>query len=66
MDRPKTIRPVLPAKPCFGHIGGQLGNLLMERFIEKGWIAKAKNDQRHYYITKKGEKLLQTWGSISR
>ena len=29
-----------PAKMCYEHIGGKLGQLLVENFTEKGWIAK--------------------------
>lgn len=29
-----------PAKSCYEHIGGKLGQLLLEQFIEKGWITK--------------------------
>lgn len=45
-----------PAKTCFSHIGGKLGTLLMEAFEEKGWIAKANVQDKHFYITPKGEK----------
>jgi len=44
-----------PAKTCFEHIGGKLGMLLLEQFVEKGWIAKDKATDKHFYITGKGE-----------
>ncbi|MGG7437309.1 ArsR family transcriptional regulator [Chryseobacterium arthrosphaerae] len=43
-----------PAKTCYEHIGGKLGQLLLEQFVEKGWIAKGNPADRHYYITDKG------------
>jgi len=36
-----------PAKTCFEHIGGKLGMLLFEQFVEKGWIAKDKTTDKH-------------------
>ncbi|KPE52523.1 hypothetical protein [Chryseobacterium indologenes] len=43
-----------PAKPCYEHIGGKLGQLLLEQFVEKGWIARDNPADRQYYITDKG------------
>jgi len=43
-----------PAKPCYEHIGGKLGQLLLEQFVEKGWIAKDNPADQQYYITDKG------------
>ena len=48
----------IPVKPCYSHIGGRLGDLLMEQFIEKGWIKKATGNDRHYVLTPKGEKAM--------
>jgi hypothetical protein len=50
MDSPKNI----PAKLCYSHLGGKLGNLLLESFIEKGWLSKEKPGARHFFVTKKG------------
>lgn len=47
---------IKPAKMCYGHIGGKLGILLMETFANKGWIAKNKSSDKHFYITDEGEK----------
>ncbi|MCJ7935962.1 MAG: ArsR family transcriptional regulator [Chryseobacterium sp.] len=44
-----------PAKTCYEHIGGKLGQLLLEQFVEKGWIAKDNPGDRHFYITEKGQ-----------
>lgn len=44
----------IPAKPCYSHIGGRLGTLLMEQFITKGWIKKKNEADRNYYLTPKG------------
>lgn len=51
-----------PAKACYEHIGGKLGQLLLEQFIEKGWIARDHPADRHYYITDKGTEELTKLG----
>jgi hypothetical protein len=51
-----------PAKTCYNHIGGKLGTLLLEEFVNKGWIAKEKPDAKHFYITDEGLKGFTTLG----
>jgi hypothetical protein len=51
-----------PAKFCYGHIGGKLGELLAAAFIEKGWIAKDGADNKHFYITPTGVQALTKMG----
>ncbi|MFP3597098.1 ArsR family transcriptional regulator [Chryseobacterium sp. SIMBA_029] len=51
-----------PAKTCYNHIGGKLGTLLLEEFVNKGWIAKEKPDAKHFYITYDGIKGFTTLG----
>ncbi|MEL1242913.1 ArsR family transcriptional regulator [Flavobacterium sp. DGU11] len=51
-----------PAKTCYSHLGGKLGALLLEQFIEKGWIAKEEQSAKHYFITAKGEKEFEKLG----
>jgi hypothetical protein len=58
----KKQERVKPAKVCFGHIGGKLGILLMETFADKGWIAKEKSSDKHFYITDKGQKEFAKLG----
>ena len=43
------------AKPCNRHIGGKLGTLILNNFVEKGWITKDKPGDKYYYITEKGQ-----------
>lgn len=45
-----------PAKMCYEHIGGKLGQLLAATFAEKGWITKNKPTDKHYFITDLGLK----------
>ncbi|OMQ11737.1 ArsR family transcriptional regulator [[Flexibacter] sp. ATCC 35103] len=45
-----------PAKMCYEHIGGKLGQLLLENFADKGWIAKNKPTDKNFYITDLGQK----------
>jgi hypothetical protein len=52
----------IPAKTCFSHIGGKLGTLLMESFIDKGWITKSTLDEKHFHITPKGVKEFSKLG----
>jgi len=52
----------IPAKMCYSHLGGKLGNLLMEAFIDKGWIAHEKGTAKNYYVTPKGEKEFSKLG----
>lgn len=51
-----------PAKMCYEHIGGKLGNLLAVTFAEKGWIAKKSPTDKHFYITDLGEKEFEKLG----
>jgi predicted transcriptional regulator len=51
-----------PAKTCYSHLGGKLGALLLEQFIEKGWIAKEQDLDKNYYITAKGEEEFAKLG----
>lgn len=44
----------IPAKLCFEHIGGKLGELLKIAFEEKGWIDHEKAGEKQYYITEAG------------
>ena len=52
----------LPAKTCFSHIGGTLGNLLLAMFIEKEWIKSSGIEKKHYFITEKGKKEFKKLG----
>lgn len=45
-----------PVKLCYSLIGGKLGTLLLEKFINSRWIAKEKPTDKHFYITDKGQK----------
>ncbi|GAA3748159.1 hypothetical protein GCM10022422_35890 [Flavobacterium ginsengisoli] len=55
----KTIKP---AKKCYEHIGGKLGELLLETFAAKKWIAKNNSTDKHFYITELGEKEFTKLG----
>lgn len=52
----------LPAKTCYSHLGGQLGSLLMEAFIDKGWIARQDSGDKHFTITAEGERGFRRLG----
>jgi len=57
-----AIKDIKPAKLCFEHIGGKLGELLLETFIDKKYIAKDKPINKHFYITEKGQKEFTKMG----
>jgi DNA-binding PadR family transcriptional regulator len=56
------LTPHKPAKTCYSHLGGKLGALVLEQFIEKQWIAKIKPGYKQYYITPLGEKEFAKLG----
>ena len=49
-----TQSSIKPAKKCYEHLGGKLGELLLENFAEKKWIAKKSVSDKHFYITELG------------
>lgn len=51
-----------PAKTCYNHLGGKLGELLLLAFVEKEWIAKKQQFDKHYFITDAGKKGLKRLG----
>ncbi|ANH81089.1 ArsR family transcriptional regulator [Niabella ginsenosidivorans] len=51
-----------PAKLCYTHIGGKLGSLLLEKFIQDKWLAKDNPADKHFYITDKGQKEFAKLG----
>lgn len=53
---------IKPAKTCYSHLGGKLGTMLMETFIEKGWIQKTNPADKHFFITEKGQKEFTKLG----
>jgi hypothetical protein len=53
---------IKPAKLCYEHIGGKLGQLLLENFADKEWIAKKTPTDKHFYITELGQKEFTKLG----
>lgn len=53
---------VKPAKTCYNHIGGKLGEMLMEMFVDQGWIQKDNLADKHFLITEKGQKEFTRLG----
>ncbi|RZJ20370.1 MAG: ArsR family transcriptional regulator [Acinetobacter sp.] len=49
-------KEIIPAKACYEHVGGKLGQLLMKAFIENKWIAKENPSAKHFYVTDFGKK----------
>ena len=44
------------AKLCYEHIGGKLGELLLQKFVANGWLIKDELNKKEFYITEKGTK----------
>lgn len=44
------------AKLCYEHVGGKLGELLLQNFIAKGWLVKDELNKKEFLITEKGTK----------
>ncbi len=44
----------IPAKLCYEHVGGKLGNLLLKQFVANGWLAKETPEDKNFYVTEKG------------
>lgn len=59
MSTPSSVKPV---KKCYEHVGGKLGELLLETFAEKKWIAKKEPSDKHFHITELGEKEFTKLG----
>ena len=55
-------KEIIPAKMCYAHIGGKLGEKLKDWFVDKKWIVKARAADKHYYVTEKGLKELTQLG----
>ncbi|HAE69155.1 MULTISPECIES: hypothetical protein [Sphingobacterium] len=58
----KNNNKMKPAKLCYEHIGGKLGQLLLEALIVKGWLAKADPSDKNFYITEFGASQLTAFG----
>lgn len=50
------------AKSCYGHLGGELGDLLFERMLKLRWFKSIEGKSTVYEITKKGYQELTKLG----
>ena len=48
------------ANACFGHIGSHLGEVIMARVLEQGWLEETGNGR--FRITEDGVKGFERWG----
>ena len=51
-----------PVKIRFEHIEGKLGKMLMETFVENGWIAKSNARAKDFCITDTGQQEFTKLG----
>lgn len=52
-------RKMLIAKPCYGHLGGTLGNRIFSQLIALGWFEMDLENPRAYKITPKDKEELE-------
>ena len=57
-----TPQKIVPVKLCYSHIGGRLGSMLTEHYIQKGWIKQSADNERLFYVTAKGKKIFTDMG----
>lgn len=50
------------AKLCYEHVGGKLGELLLQNFVAKGWLLKDEMNKKELVITEKGTKGFSELG----
>jgi hypothetical protein len=53
---------IIPAKTCYDHIGGKLGELLLKAFIANKWIKKDPHKDKSYLVTETGKEGFETLG----
>ncbi len=55
-----TERKRVMANACYDHIGAHLGEVLMRRVLEQGWLAETGNGR--YRLTPEGVEGFRRWG----
>lgn len=58
----KRNEKVIKGRKCYDHLGGKLGNLVFEKFIELEWIKPEEGKSTVYEITEKGSQELAKIG----
>lgn len=48
-------------KLCYEHIGGKLGELLLQSFIARGWLVR-ETGKKEFYLTETGAEGLTRLG----
>jgi hypothetical protein len=56
LDKMPEVSEKKHAKLCYEHIGGKLGELLLQKFIANGWFVKDELNKKELCITEKGTK----------
>jgi len=52
----------LKARVCYGHLGGTLGERILQRFIELAWLERDGEKATVYTLTEEGRKQLTGLG----
>ena len=50
------------AKTCYSHIGGKLGEFILDAYIQKGYLKKNSPNDKFFEITKIGETHFKKMG----
>lgn len=60
--KPKVRNESTQAKLCFEHIGGKLGEWLLDHYLRRGWLVKEHPADKTLTITKKGKAAFRKMG----
>jgi hypothetical protein len=55
-----TERKRVMANACYEHLGAHLGEVIMQRVLEQGWLEETGNGR--FRITDEGVKGFRRWG----
>lgn len=63
----KMNNDIKNAKLCYKHLGGKLGELLLDYLIKEQWLVKAPLPAEHYRLSDKGvAELLKAGIDVSK
>ncbi len=52
----------LTGRKCYDHLGGRLGAMLLELYLQNGWIVLEEGKSTVYAVTPKGEEAFGQMG----
>jgi len=60
--RAPAMRGLRHARSCYGHLAGELGVLLCQSFVQRGWVSTGEGDGHDYPLTPAGIEGLRQLG----